>query len=132
MPQVNLSERNAFCRFMIGTTLTAFGIAKVSRNPDCMRGRFMIYCGAMKMAEGVTKFCPLKAMMNSNMQSAMSCTMQSMLSEKSSMSSEEISKLMKDFSAIFSSDDKATTSTTDHKQNTSDNNNSTNKAQNPS
>ena len=37
----------------MGTSLTAFGIAKVSRNPNCTKGRLMIALGAMKMAEGL-------------------------------------------------------------------------------
>lgn len=37
MQQANLSEKNAFCRFAMGTSLTAFGIAKVSRDPNCTK-----------------------------------------------------------------------------------------------
>ena len=61
MQQANLSDRNAYCRFMLGTSMTAFGIAKVSRNPDCTKGKLMIAIGAMKMAEGVFKYCPIKS-----------------------------------------------------------------------
>ncbi|MFJ7737495.1 hypothetical protein ACIQ2D_14375 [Lysinibacillus sp. NPDC097287] len=139
MQQSNLSERNAFCRFFLGTSMTAFGIAKVSRNPDCTSGKLMIALGAMKMAEGIFKYCPTKAMLSTNMQSAMSTTMQSMLSGQNSMTSDDVNKLMKDFSAAFSSNANenkpATTKTndaTEKKQNTSDNTNSTNKTQNPS
>lgn len=139
MKQSNLSERNAFCRFFLGTSMTAFGIAKVSRNPDCTSGKLMIALGAMKMAEGIFKYCPTKAMLSTNMQSAMSTTMQSMLSGQNSMTSDDVNKLMKDFSAAFTSsttDTKSATTkandTTEKKQNTSDNTNSTNKAQNPS
>lgn len=131
MQQSNLSERNAFCRFFIGTGMTAFGIAKASRNPDCTSGKLMIALGAMKMAEGIFKYCPTKAMLNSNMQS--------MLSGQNSMTSDDVNKLMKDFSAAFSSSTTNTKSATsqindtaERKQNTSDNKNSTNKAQNPS
>lgn len=119
--------------------MTAFGIAKVSRNPDCTSGKLMIALGAMKMAEGIFKYCPTKAMLSSNMQSAMSTTMQSMLSGQNSMTPDDVNKLMKDFSAAFSSsttDTKSATTqtndTTEKKQNTSDNKNSTNKTQNPS
>ncbi len=145
MQQANLSDKNAFCRFALGTSMTAFGIAKVSRNPSCMKGRLMIALGAMKMAEGIFKYCPSKAMLNTNVESAMNTSMQSMFSgqnsmssEQNSMSSEQISKLMKDFSsaitgnsseitASFNSSDTSTST-----QNSSDSKNSTNKAQNPS
>lgn len=139
MQQSNLSERNAFCRFFLGTSMTAFGIAKVSRNSDCTAGKLMIALGAMKMAEGIFKYCPTKAMLSTNMQSAMSTTMQSMLSGQNSMTPDDVNKLMKDFSATFasSSSDTKTASTqknntSEKKQNTSDNTNSTDKAQNPS
>lgn len=137
MQQANLSDRNAYCRFMLGTSMTAFGIAKVSRNPDCTKGKMMISIGAMKMAEGIFKYCPMKAMLSTNMQSMMSTVMQSMFSGQNSMSPEDVSKLMKDFSDAFSSSDTKTTSnqtsdTTTKSQNASDSTNSTNNAQNPS
>lgn len=139
MQQSNLSERNAFCRFFLGTSMTAYGIAKVSRNPDCTSGKLMIAFGAMKMAEGIFKYCPTKAMLSTNTQSAMSTTMQSMFNGQNSMTSDDVNKLMKEFSAAFSSsttDTKSATTktndTTEKKQNTSDTTHSTNKAQNPS
>ena len=155
MQQSNLSDRNAFCRFMVGTSMTAFGIAKVSRNSDCLSGKLMIALGAMKMAEGIFKYCPTKAMLNTNMQSAMTTTMQSMFSGQNSITPENISKLMQDFSSAFassntdatsgstqtsnaetnkqnSSDTKKTSNTETNKQNSSDTKNSTNNSQNPS
>ncbi|KOS71452.1 hypothetical protein AEA09_00090 [Lysinibacillus contaminans] len=157
MQQSNLSDRNAFCRFMVGTSMTAFGIAKVSRNSDCLSGKLMITLGAMKMAEGIFKYCPTKAMLNTNMQSAMTTTMQSMFSGQNSITPENISKLMQDFSSAFSSsntdtksgstqtsdtdaetnkqnssDTKKNNNTETNKQNSSDTKNSTNNSQNPS
>lgn len=73
MPQQeNLSNQNAFVRLACGAGMTAFGIAKLSRKPDCMRGKAMIILGAMKMAEGILKFCPTKAIMNSSIASIIS------------------------------------------------------------
>lgn len=99
----------------------------------------MIAFGAMKMAEGIFKYCPTKAMLSTNTQSAMSTTMQSMFNGQNSMTSDDVNKLMKEFSAAFSSsttDTKSATTktndTTEKKQNTSDTTHSTNKAQNPS
>lgn len=137
MQHTNLSEKNAFCRFAMGTSLTAFGIAKVSRNPNCTKGRLMIALGAMKMAEGLFKYCPTKAILSSNMQSAMNTSMQSMFNGQNSMSSEKIDQLMKDFSSAIagnSSDTAKQSDTSTSTQNSSKNssNSSTNKAQNPS
>lgn len=146
MQQANLSEKNAFCRFAMGTSMTAYGIAKVSRNPDCTKGRLMIALGAMKMAEGIFKYCPTKALMSSCMENSMSnsnstgnSSMQSMFSGQNSMSSEQIDKLMKDFASVITGNTSASTATTAKQpgaststQNSSVNKNSTNKAQNPS
>lgn len=134
MQQANLSDKNAFCRFALGTSITAFGIARVSRNPNCMRGRLMIALGAMKMAEGVFKYCPSKAMLKLNAENAMN----SMFSGTNSMSSEQITNLMKDFSSTITGNSSETTAkpnasdTSTSTQNSSDSKNSTNKAQNPS
>lgn len=146
MQETNLSEKNAFCRFAMGVGLTAFGIAKVSRNPECTKGRLMIAFGAMKMAEGIFKYCPTKALLSSSMESAMSnstskenSSMQSMFSGQNSMSSEQIDKLMKDFSSAISGNTSGPNATASKQsdastsnQNSSESKNSTNKTQNPS
>ncbi|WP_445478506.1 hypothetical protein ACULLL_20310 [Lysinibacillus irui] len=136
MQQANLSEKNAFCRFAMGTGLTAFGIAKVSRNPNCTKGRLMIALGAMKMAEGLFKYCPTKSILNSNMQNAMNTSMQSMFSGQNSMSSEQIDKLMKDFSSAISGNSSGSHATTSKQSDTStstqNSSTSSNNAQNPS
>ncbi len=152
MHETNLSEKNAFCRFAMGTSMTAFGIAKVSRNPNCTTGRLMIALGAMKMAEGIFKYCPTKALMGCTMHSAMNnnsntsnnsnnsnnSSMQSMLSGQNSMSSEQINKLMKDFSSAITGNTSESTATASKQsdstsaQTSSDSKNSTSKAQNPS
>ncbi|MFF2797668.1 hypothetical protein [Lysinibacillus xylanilyticus] len=151
MQESNLSEKNAFCRFAMGASLTAFGIAKVSRNPECTKGRLMIAFGAMKMAEGIFKYCPTKSLLSSCVESAMSnshsnnnshstgnSSMQSMFSGQN-MSSEQIDKLMKDFSSAISGNTSGSSATaskqsdsSNSNQNSSESNSSTNKAQNPS
>lgn len=126
MQQSNLSDRNAFCRFMVGTSMTALGIGKVARDSDSLSGKLMITLGAMKMAEGIFKYCPTKAMLNTNMQSAMTTTMQSMFNGQNSITPENISKLMQDFSATFSSNNANTQSAaTQTTNNTSTNNQNT-------
>ncbi|MFF2178953.1 hypothetical protein ACFVT8_21180 [Lysinibacillus sp. NPDC058147] len=152
MQESNLSEKNAFCRFAMGASLTAFGIAKVSRNPECTKGRLMIAFGALKMAEGIFKYCPTKALLGSSLESAMSnsnsnsnnnstgnSSMQSMFSGQNSMSSEQIDKLMKDFSSAISGNMSGSNATASKQsdsstsnQNSSESKNSTTKAQNPS
>ncbi|GLC90439.1 YgaP-like transmembrane domain [Lysinibacillus piscis] len=119
--QTNLSDKNAFCRFAMGTSMTAFGIAKAARQPDCMTGRWMIILGAMKMAEGIFKYCPTKAMLGANIQGEANGSMSSMLSGQNFMSSEQVSQLMKDFSAAISGKTSETTATKQSDKSTSSN-----------
>lgn len=63
--QQNLSPRNAFARFMAGSAMLAYGAARIARDPESSGGRLLILLGSMKAAEGVTKFCPVKAMNSS-------------------------------------------------------------------
>ncbi|MCL1697841.1 MULTISPECIES: YgaP-like transmembrane domain [unclassified Lysinibacillus] len=149
MQETNLSEKNSFCRFAMGASLTAFGIAKISRNPECTKGRLMIAFGAMKMAEGIFKYCPTKALLSSYMQNGMNnsnnhsnssgsgnSVMESMLGGQNSMSSEQIEKLMKDFSSAISGTTSGSNATTSKQSDasTSNQNSSESKssAQNPS
>lgn len=80
----NISTRNALARLTMGLSMLAYGTAKLSRNPQCNKGRLMVALGAMKAAEGTVKFCPMKAMM-----------------QKSGMTGHtgvpEVGQLMKDF-----------------------------------
>lgn len=63
----NLSPRNAFVRFALGSMMTACGTVQLIRNPKSRRGQMLILVGSMKVAEGATKFCPRKAMSSSMM-----------------------------------------------------------------
>lgn len=80
----NISTRNALARLTMGLSMLAYGTAKLSRNPQCNKGRLLVALGAMKAAEGTVKFCPMKAMM-----------------QKSGMTGHtgvpEVGQLMKDF-----------------------------------
>ena len=62
MLEPNISETNAFVRMMCGVAMTAFGVGRISRNPQCTTGRIMILAGAMKVAEGYYQYCPVTAM----------------------------------------------------------------------
>lgn len=37
----NISETNAFIRMMCGVAITAFGVGRIARNPQCTVGRIM-------------------------------------------------------------------------------------------
>nr|WP_234447768.1 DUF2892 domain-containing protein [Viridibacillus soli] len=93
----NLSTKNAFMRLTCGVGMTAFGIGRISRNPNCTRGRMMIIFGAMKTAEGILKYCPTKAMMSSTMQSAVDSSMTSAFGGQAASIIPNIDQLMKDF-----------------------------------
>lgn len=59
----NISTRNSLARLTMGLSMLAYGTAKLSRNPQCNKGRLLVALGAMKAAEGTVKYCPMKAMM---------------------------------------------------------------------
>ena len=59
----NISEQNAFMRLVCGVTITSYGIARLSKKPGCMMAQGMIICGALKIAEGIYQYCPLKNLM---------------------------------------------------------------------
>ena len=80
----NISTRNALARLTMGLSMLAYGTAKLSRNPQCNKGRLLVALGAMKAAEGTVKYCPMKAMMQ---QSGM----------KGHTGVPEVGQLMKDF-----------------------------------
>lgn len=61
----NISETNAFIRLMCGVAITAFGVGRIARNPQCTIGRMMILAGSMKVAEGYYQYCPVVAMAKS-------------------------------------------------------------------
>jgi len=66
----NLSKKSAFTRFMLGSILTAFGTARLMRNPRSRTAQGMVVLGAMHAAEGATGYCPSKALMGNKMQNA--------------------------------------------------------------
>lgn len=66
--QQNLSSKNAFTRFMLGSMMTAYGTAQLMRDPKSRRGQMLVLLGSMKAAEGATRFCPTKAMTSNMMQ----------------------------------------------------------------
>ena len=67
----NISERNGFVRLALGTGLTACGIAHLAKESGnrCI-GALFVAAGAMKVAEGIFLYCPVKALINSNVKEA--------------------------------------------------------------
>lgn len=62
--QQNLSAGTAFVRLMFGSVMTTYGTIRLLREPKSRSGKMLVLFGSMKAAEGVTKFCPTKAIGN--------------------------------------------------------------------
>ncbi|WP_081976173.1 YgaP family membrane protein [Ureibacillus manganicus] len=69
----NISERNGFGRLMCGVALTAMGTAHLARDSKGL-GFALVAAGAMKVAEGIFLYCPLTALINSNVKDAVTST----------------------------------------------------------
>ncbi|MFE6169179.1 hypothetical protein ACFVP8_15120 [Viridibacillus arvi] len=120
----NLSTKNAFMRLTCGITMTAFGIGRISRDSNCTGGRLMIIFGAMKTAEGILKYCPTKAMMNSTMKSVMDSSMTSAFGGQAASIIPNIDQLMKDFAGGNSNANSNSNSNSNSNANTNTNTNS--------
>lgn len=59
-----ISPQSSFVRFMAGSIMTAFGTARLMRNPRSRMAQGLVVLGAMQAAEGATGYCPTKGMMN--------------------------------------------------------------------
>lgn len=55
----NIGMINALLRIAAGLTLVAYGTAKLTRKPWRNCYLFTIICGAMKVAEGMVRYCPI-------------------------------------------------------------------------
>jgi len=69
----NISERNGYMRLMCGVALTALGTAHLARDSKGL-GFSLIAAGAMKVAEGIFLYCPVTALLNSNVKDAVAST----------------------------------------------------------
>ncbi|MBS4175644.1 DUF2892 domain-containing protein [Bacillus sp. FJAT-49736] len=58
----NIGIINALIRITCGLTIVAVCTAKLSRKPWCKSYLFMIIMGAMKVAEGIVRYCPVTEM----------------------------------------------------------------------
>ncbi|WP_096187013.1 YgaP family membrane protein [Evansella halocellulosilytica] len=55
----NIGVINAIVRITCGFTLFAWALSKMVRRPYDTMPLFTVIMGAMKIAEGITRFCPL-------------------------------------------------------------------------
>ncbi|MDE5415198.1 MAG: DUF2892 domain-containing protein [Bacillaceae bacterium] len=58
----NIGMINAFVRITCGFTVLAWATAKIVKKPYRSMPLFVAMMGAMKVAEGITRFCPLTYM----------------------------------------------------------------------
>ena len=55
----NVGLLDAYIRLTFGLFLLGLGIARLVRRPNRAFPRFLLLAGAMRIAEGITRFCPL-------------------------------------------------------------------------
>ncbi|MFC5559144.1 DUF2892 domain-containing protein [Ureibacillus thermophilus] len=77
MLEENISEKSAFVRIVIGIGLTACGISHlVKENGKKWMGTLSVAAGAIKIAEGLFLYCPMKAMLSRNVKDAVTSSIQ--------------------------------------------------------
>jgi hypothetical protein len=59
----NISLVNALIRIACGLTVISWSTARLARRPHHSSYLFMTMMGALKVAEGITRFCPLTLLM---------------------------------------------------------------------
>lgn len=55
----NIGILNALIRITIGLVILSWSTAKMVRRPYSSSYLFLSICGAMKVAEGIVKYCPV-------------------------------------------------------------------------
>lgn len=64
--QKNVGLCDALCRITFGLAGLAYSIAKVRQNRFQRFPWFLALCSAMKVAEGILRYCPVLAIMGKN------------------------------------------------------------------
>lgn len=59
----NIGIINALIRITAGLTILAWATTKLTRMPWRNTYLFMMICGAMKVAEGIVRYCPITALL---------------------------------------------------------------------
>ncbi len=55
----NIGIINALIRITVGITMVSLAASKLVRRPWCSSAKFTAFLGAMKIAEGILRFCPV-------------------------------------------------------------------------
>ncbi|SFE88873.1 YgaP family membrane protein [Alteribacillus iranensis] len=63
----NIGTLNAYVRITCGLTMLAWSGGKLNGRYDTGRHLLCVMLGAMKVAEGITRFCPLTKMITDSM-----------------------------------------------------------------
>lgn len=58
----NIGILNALIRITFGLTIVAWSTSKMIKRPWRDSYLFVAFCGAMKVAEGIVRYCPLTAL----------------------------------------------------------------------
>jgi Protein of unknown function (DUF2892) len=58
----NISIINALIRITLGLTILSWSTSKLVKHPWRDSYLFVALCGAMKVAEGIVRFCPITAL----------------------------------------------------------------------
>lgn len=62
--KTNIGLLNAFLRITLGLTILSWSTAKLVKKPWCNSTLFIALMGAMKVAEGIVRYCPVTDMFN--------------------------------------------------------------------
>jgi Protein of unknown function (DUF2892) len=57
--QPNIGILNALIRITFGLTILSWSTAKLVKRPYCQSYLWVALCGAMKVAEGIVRYCPV-------------------------------------------------------------------------
>ncbi|PEY30658.1 MarR family transcriptional regulator [Bacillus cereus] len=55
----NIGIMNALIRITLGLVVLSCSTAKLTRKPWCTWSKVLLWLGAMKVAEGIVRFCPI-------------------------------------------------------------------------
>ena len=62
----NIGILNALIRITIGLTVLSWSTAKLVKRPYCQSYLWVAMCGAMKVAEGIVRYCPITDFIQNN------------------------------------------------------------------
>ena len=62
----NIGILNALIRITIGLTVLSWSTAKLVKRPYCQSYLWVALCGAMKVAEGIVRYCPITDFIQNN------------------------------------------------------------------